>query len=148
MRQIEIVLVCNIECCFADGYTTCEAAGKEDWEDKKHLVTVVRGPDKRKYTFLRDILTLQRRVRVSKTMIQLVRNMSCRTFDLDIRDPEKQYIRPVITWTCKLIFFLSSLVFKLQFLNYGLQTVGAKRGHRVPLRACDEPRIRRRAFIN
>uniref|UniRef100_A0A6B0VEW7 Putative secreted protein n=1 Tax=Ixodes ricinus TaxID=34613 RepID=A0A6B0VEW7_IXORI len=82
-----------------DGYTTCEAANKEDWEDKKHLVTVVRGPDKRKYTFLRDILTLQRRVRVSKTMIQLVRNMSCRTFDLDIRDAEKQYIRPVITWT-------------------------------------------------
>uniref|UniRef100_A0A090XB49 Putative secreted protein n=1 Tax=Ixodes ricinus TaxID=34613 RepID=A0A090XB49_IXORI len=33
------------------GYTTCKRAKKKDWQDDKYLVTVLREPHKRKYTF-------------------------------------------------------------------------------------------------
>uniref|UniRef100_A0A6B0UNC3 Putative secreted protein n=1 Tax=Ixodes ricinus TaxID=34613 RepID=A0A6B0UNC3_IXORI len=83
------------------GHTTCKSAKKKDWEDKKYLVKVLRGPHKRKYTFLRDILTLRRKAKVRSRVIELVRDMYCRVFDLNISDPQKRYIRPVIYWTCK-----------------------------------------------
>ncbi|CAN7940158.1 unnamed protein product, partial [Ixodes pacificus] len=83
----------------ADGHTTCKRADKKDWQANKYLVTVLRGPHKRKYTFLRDILTLQRKVTVRSRTIELVRDMYCRVFDLNISDPQERYIRPVIYWT-------------------------------------------------
>ncbi|CAN7937343.1 unnamed protein product, partial [Ixodes hexagonus] len=82
----------------SDGYTTCERAAEEDWDDKSHLVTVIRGPDKRKYTLLRDILKLQRKVKAKTRVVEVVRDMYCRVFDLDINDTQR-YIRPVVTWT-------------------------------------------------
>ncbi|XP_029842344.2 uncharacterized protein LOC115325771 [Ixodes scapularis] len=82
-----------------DGHTTCRRADKKDWEANKYLVTVLRGPHKRKYTFLRDIFTLQRKAKVRSRVIELVRDMYCRVFDLNITDPQERYIRPVVYWT-------------------------------------------------
>uniref|UniRef100_A0A6B0VDH8 LolA-like domain-containing protein n=1 Tax=Ixodes ricinus TaxID=34613 RepID=A0A6B0VDH8_IXORI len=79
-------------------HTTCKSAKKKDWQDNKHPVTVIRGPHKRKYTFLRDILTA-RKVRVKSRKIEPVRNMYCRVFEMNITDPKQQYIRPVMYWT-------------------------------------------------
>uniref|UniRef100_V5H9S4 Putative secreted protein n=1 Tax=Ixodes ricinus TaxID=34613 RepID=V5H9S4_IXORI len=81
------------------GYTTCRRAKKKDWQDDKYLVTVLRGPHKRKYTFLRDIFTLQRRAKVKSRNIELVRDMYCRVFEMNISDPIERYIRPVVYWT-------------------------------------------------
>uniref|UniRef100_A0A147BEW3 Putative secreted protein n=1 Tax=Ixodes ricinus TaxID=34613 RepID=A0A147BEW3_IXORI len=83
----------------SDGHTTCRRADKKDWQADKYLVTVLRGPHKRKYTFLRDILTLRRKAKVRSRVIELVRDMYCRVFDLNITDPQERYIRPVIYWT-------------------------------------------------
>ncbi|CAN8017979.1 unnamed protein product, partial [Ixodes persulcatus] len=82
----------------SDGYTTCKRAKTKDWQDKKYLVRVLRGPHKRKYTFLRDILTLQGKVKVQSRKIELVRDVNCRVFELNISDPKQRYIRPVVYW--------------------------------------------------
>uniref|UniRef100_A0A147BFA1 Putative secreted protein n=1 Tax=Ixodes ricinus TaxID=34613 RepID=A0A147BFA1_IXORI len=81
------------------GYTTCRRAKKKDWQDDKYLVTVIRGPHKRKYTFLRDILTLQGKVKVKTRNTETIRDMNCRMFQLNISDPIQRYIRPVVYWT-------------------------------------------------
>ncbi|XP_040063899.1 uncharacterized protein LOC120838176 [Ixodes scapularis] len=80
------------------GYTACKHAKQRDWQVKKYPVTVLRGPHKRKYTFLRDILTL-RAVKVKSRKIELVRDMYCRVFEMNISDPIQRYIRPVVYWT-------------------------------------------------
>uniref|UniRef100_V5HD11 Putative secreted protein n=2 Tax=Ixodes ricinus TaxID=34613 RepID=V5HD11_IXORI len=80
------------------GHTTCKRAKKKDWEDKKYLVKVLRGPHKRKYTFLRDILT-SRKLIVKSRKIEPVRDMYCRVFEMNISVPKEQYIRPVVYWT-------------------------------------------------
>uniref|UniRef100_A0A0K8R626 Secreted protein n=1 Tax=Ixodes ricinus TaxID=34613 RepID=A0A0K8R626_IXORI len=79
-------------------YTTCKRAKQRDWRVTKYPVTVLRGPHKRKYTFLRDILTL-RAVKVKSRKIELVRDMYCRVFEMNITDPTQRYIRPVVYWT-------------------------------------------------
>uniref|UniRef100_A0A6B0V4M2 Putative secreted protein n=1 Tax=Ixodes ricinus TaxID=34613 RepID=A0A6B0V4M2_IXORI len=80
------------------GYTTCQRAKRKDWQAEQYLVRVLRGPHKRKYTFLRDILTL-RKLRVKSRKIEFVRDMYCRVFEMNISDPIQRYIRPVVYWT-------------------------------------------------
>uniref|UniRef100_A0A6B0VDU0 Putative secreted protein n=1 Tax=Ixodes ricinus TaxID=34613 RepID=A0A6B0VDU0_IXORI len=89
-----------------ENVTTCEKPQNEDWDpDKqKNVLSILYGPDERKYSFLRDVLTLRRMASVKTRDVYDVRGMSCRVFGFNFSTFEKPgapevFLRPVVIWT-------------------------------------------------
>ncbi|XP_040073443.1 uncharacterized protein LOC120845946 [Ixodes scapularis] len=89
-----------------ENVTTCEKPPNEDWDPnkQKNVLSILYGPDERKYSFLRDVLTLRRMASVKTRDVYDVRGMSSRVFGFNFSMFEKPgapevFLRPVVIWT-------------------------------------------------
>uniref|UniRef100_A0A6B0VFA1 Putative secreted protein n=1 Tax=Ixodes ricinus TaxID=34613 RepID=A0A6B0VFA1_IXORI len=89
-----------------ENVTTCEKPENDDWDAVKQtkVLSILYGPDERKYSFLRDALILRRRASVKTRDVYDVRGMNCRVFGFNFSTLERGgapevFLRPTMTWT-------------------------------------------------
>uniref|UniRef100_V5GIY5 Putative secreted protein n=1 Tax=Ixodes ricinus TaxID=34613 RepID=V5GIY5_IXORI len=89
-----------------ENVTTCEKPQNDNWEASKprKILSILYGPDDRKYGFLRDVLIIKQRASVKTRDVYDVRGMYCRVFGFNFSMLEKPgepevFLRPVVAWT-------------------------------------------------
>lgn len=99
--------------------TTCEKPQNDNWEASKpwKVLSILYGPDDRKYGFLRDVLIIKQRASVKTRDVYDVRGMYSRVFGFNFSMLEKPgepevFLRPVVTWTCEFYFYITFLTLK------------------------------------